>query len=118
IKGFENGGFGNKAGVYKLFEGNLPEAIVPMDLSKRSRAYQIMQQIMAKFGAQDGANVINTGNDQIDSDEAFKQRVIASLDALVTGQGDVKAVVANSDVVNAVKSNTKKTSQYSQMMGY
>lgn len=118
IKGFENGGFGNKAGVYKLFEGNLPEAIVPMDLSKRSRAYQIMQQIMAKFGAQDGANVINTGNDQIDSDEAFKQRVIASLDALVTGQGDVKAVVANSDVVNAVKLNTKKTSQYSQMMGY
>ncbi|WP_076635959.1 phage tail tip lysozyme [Lactiplantibacillus plantarum] len=118
IKGFENGGFGNKAGVYKLFEGNLPEAIVPMDLSKRSRAYQIMQQIMAKFGAQDGANVIDTDNDQIDSDEAFKQRVIASLDALVTGQGDVKAVVANSDVVNAVKSNTKKTSQYSQMMGY
>ncbi|MGY5263644.1 phage tail tip lysozyme [Lactiplantibacillus plantarum] len=118
IKGFENGGFGNKAGVYKLFEGNLPEAIVPMDLSKRSRAYQIMQQIMAKFGAQDGANVINTGNDQNDSDEAFKQRVIASLDALVTGQGDVKAIVANSDVVNAVKSNTKKTSQYSQMMGY
>ncbi|WHQ52696.1 phage tail tip lysozyme [Lactiplantibacillus plantarum] len=118
IKGFENGGFGNKAGVYKLFEGNLPEAIVPMDLSKRSRAYQIMQQIMAKFGAQDGTNVINTGNNQIDSDEAFKQRVIASLEALVTGQGDVKAVVANSDVVNAVKSNTKKTSQYSQMMGY
>ncbi|WGI46779.1 phage tail tip lysozyme [Lactiplantibacillus plantarum] len=118
IKGFENGGFGNKAGVYKLFEGNLPEAIVPMDLSKRSRAYQIMQQIMAKFGAQDGTNVINTGNNQNDSDEAFKQRVIASLDALVTGQGDVKAVVANSDVVNAVKSNTKKTSQYSQMMGY
>ena len=117
-EGYANGGFGNKAGVYKLFEGNLPEAIVPMDLSKRSRAYQIMQQIMAKFGAQDGANVINTGNDQIDSDEAFKQRVIASLDALVTGQGDVKAVVANSDVVNAVKSNTKKTSQYSQMMGY
>lgn len=118
IKGFENGGFGNKAGVYKLFEGNLPEAIVPMDLSKRSRAYQIMQQIMAKFGAQDGTNVINTGNNQIDYDEAFKQRVIALLDALVTGQGDVKAVVANSDVVNAVKSNTKKTSQYSQMMGY
>ncbi|MDN7065489.1 phage tail tip lysozyme [Lactiplantibacillus plantarum] len=118
IKGFENGGFGNKAGVYKLFEGNLPEAIVPMDLSKRSRAYQIMQQIMAKFGAQDGTNVINTSNNQIDSDEAFKQRVIASLEALVTGQGDVKAVVANSDVVNAVKSNTKKMSQYSQMMGY
>ncbi|MCT3245535.1 phage tail protein [Lactiplantibacillus plantarum] len=118
IKGFENGGFGNKAGVYKLFEGNLPEAIVPMDLSKRSRAYQIMQQIMAKFGAQDGTNVMNTGNNQIDYDEAFKQRVIASLDALVTGQGDVKAVVANSDVVNAVKSNAKKTSQYSQMMGY
>ncbi|WP_265401466.1 phage tail tip lysozyme [Lactiplantibacillus plantarum] len=118
IKGFENGGFGNKAGVYKLFEGNLPEAIVPMDLSKRSRAYQIMQQIMAKFGAQDGTNVMNTGNDQIDYNEAFKRQVIASLDALVAGQGDVKAVVANSDVVNAVKSNTKKTSQYSQMMGY
>ncbi|QBA80685.1 phage tail tip lysozyme [Lactiplantibacillus plantarum] len=118
IKGFENGGFGNKAGVYKLFEGNLPEAIVPMDLSKRSRAYQIMQQIMAKFGAQDGTNVMNTGNDKIDYNEAFKQQVIASLDALVAGQGDVKAVVANSDVVNAVKSNTKKTSQYSQMMGY
>lgn len=89
-----------------------------MDLSKRSRAYQIMQQIMAKFGAQDGTNVMNIGNDQIDYDEAFKRQVIDSLDALVTGQGDVKAVVANSDVVNAVKSNTKKTSQYSQMMGY
>lgn len=49
--GYANGGFINQHGFYEIGEFNRPEAIIPLDLNKRSRAYQLLGQIVSRFHA-------------------------------------------------------------------
>lgn len=51
--GWENGGLINKHGMYEVGEYNRPEMIVPLDMSKRSRAYQLLGEIVARFHAEE-----------------------------------------------------------------
>lgn len=53
--GWENGGLINKHGMYEVGEYNRPEMIVPLDMSKRSRAYQLLGEIVARFHAEEPA---------------------------------------------------------------
>ena len=111
-KRFENGGIINTNQLIEVAEHNKPEMVVP--LTNKSRANQLIAQ---------ANQVVNGNNDsQIASNSSESSekldKVIALLTALVSGQGNVQAVIAKSDVVNAVKSNNKTASQYSQMMGY
>jgi TP901 family phage tail tape measure protein len=78
--GYANGGIVTQAQIAPIAEGNLPEAVVPLDLSKRSRAYQVMQQSLDYFKGQDGANNVVTSS----SDGSTKQlqAVIAGLTSL------------------------------------
>lgn len=111
-KRFENGGIINTNQLIEVAEKNKPEMVLP--LTNKSRANQLITQ----------ANQIVNGNNsnQIASNNSESSekldKVIALLAALVSGQGNVQAVIAKSDVINAVKSDNKTTSQYSQMMGY
>ncbi|WP_455428983.1 NlpC/P60 family protein [Lactiplantibacillus pentosus] len=111
-KRFENGGIINTNQLIEVAEKNKPEMVLP--LTNKSRANQLITQ----------ANQIVNGNNsnQIASNNSESSekldKVIALLAALVSGQGNVQAVIAKSDVVNAVKSDNKTASQYSQMMGY
>ena len=54
--GWENGGLINKHGMYEVGEYNRPEMIVPLDMSKRSRAYQLLGEIVARFHAEEPAH--------------------------------------------------------------
>lgn len=78
--GYANGGIVTQAQIAPIAEGNLPEAVVPLDLSKRSRAYQVMQQSLDYFKGQDSANNVVTSS----SDGSTKQlqAVIAGLTSL------------------------------------
>ncbi|UTD42293.1 C40 family peptidase (plasmid) [Lactiplantibacillus plantarum] len=111
-KRFENGGIINTNQLIEVAEHNKPEMVLP--LTNKSRANQLIAQ----------ANQVVNGNNsnQIASNNSESSekldKVIALLTALVSGQGSVQAVIAKSDVVNAVKSDSKTASQYSQMMGY
>lgn len=51
--GWENGGLINKHGMYEVGEYNRPEMIIPLDVSKRSRAYQLLGEIVARFHAEE-----------------------------------------------------------------
>ena len=51
--GYANGGFISQHGFYELGEFNRPEAIVPLGLNKRSRAYQLLGQIVSRFHAEE-----------------------------------------------------------------
>lgn len=51
--GWENGGLINKHGMYEVGEYNRPEMIIPLDMSKRSRAYQLLGEIVARFHAEE-----------------------------------------------------------------
>lgn len=60
--GWENGGLINKHGMYEVGEYNRPEMIIPLDSSKRSRAYQLLGEIVARFHAEEPNHSAQTVN--------------------------------------------------------
>ncbi|QBA71082.1 peptidase M23 [Lactiplantibacillus plantarum] len=110
-EGYENGGIINTNQLIEVAEHNKPEMILP--LTNKSRANQLIAQASQVVNGNNGSQVASTNSE---SSEKL-DKVIALLTALVSGQGSVQAVIAKSDVVNAVKSDNKTASQYSQMMG-
>ncbi|MBO2727280.1 NlpC/P60 family protein [Lactiplantibacillus plantarum] len=111
-KRFENGGIINTNQLIEVAEHNKPEMVLP--LTNKSRANELIAQANQVVNGNNGSQVASTNSE---SNEKL-DKVIALLTALVSGQGNVQAVIAKSDVVNAVKSDNKTASQYSQMMGY
>ncbi|MBU7480272.1 tape measure protein [Lactiplantibacillus pentosus] len=111
-KRFENGGIINTNQLIEVAEHNKPEMVLP--LTNKSRANQLIAQASQVVNGNNGSQIASTNSE---SNEKL-DKVIALLTALVSGQGSVQAVIAKSDVVNAVKSDNKTASQYSQMMGY
>ncbi|RDG23934.1 peptidase M23, partial [Lactiplantibacillus plantarum] len=111
-EGYENGGIINTNQLIEVAEHNKPEMVLP--LTNKSRANQLIAQ----------ANQVVNGNTSTqiasNSSESSEKldKVISLLAALLAGQGDVQAVISNDSIVNANKNYTKKTLQYSQMMGY
>ena len=111
-KAFENGGIINTNQLIEVAEHNKPEMVLP--LTNKSRANQLITQ---------ANQIVNGSNDSqvasIDSDSNKKlDKLISLMSAILGNMGNVQAVIAKSDVVNAVKSDSKTASQYSQMMGY
>ena len=111
-KRFENGGIINTNQLIEVAEHNKPEMVLP--LTNKSRANQLIAQASQVVNGNNGNQIASNSSE---SSEKL-DKVIALLTALVSGQGNVQAVIAKSDVVNAVKSDNKTASQYSQMMGY
>lgn len=112
IKGMENGGLVDKDQIIRIAEHNKPEMVLP--LTNKSRANQLIAQ----------ANQVVNGNTSTqiasNSSESSEKldKLISLMSAILGNMGSVQAVIAKSDVVNAVKSDNKTASQYSQMMGY
>ena len=61
--GYADGGLINQHGMYEVGEYNRPEMIVPLDMSKRSRAYQLLGEIVARFHAEDPSHGAIANND-------------------------------------------------------
>lgn len=70
-QGFENGGFVNQHQMIEVGERNLPEAIVPLDLSKSSRTYQILGQIVTRLAGRE--SVVNTSPTYSEKSDEFKR---------------------------------------------
>jgi SLT domain-containing protein len=111
-EGYENGGIINTNQLIEVAEHNKPEMVLP--LTNKSRANQLIAQASQVVNGNASTQVASTNSE---SNEKL-DKVISLLAALLAGQGSVQAVIAKSDVVNAVKSDNKTASQYSQMMGY
>lgn len=47
--GYANGGIINAHGLYEISEQNKPEAIIPLDINKRSRATELLGEVLARF---------------------------------------------------------------------
>ncbi len=111
-EGYENGGIINTNQLIEVAEHNKPEMVLP--LTNKSRANQLIAQ---------ANQVVNGNNDSqiaTQSSESNEKldKLISLMSAILGNMGSVQAVIAKSDVVNAVKSDNKTASQYSQMMGY
>lgn len=51
--GYADGGLISQHGVYEIAEKNLPEYVIPTDINKRSRAYQLLGEVVTRFRAED-----------------------------------------------------------------
>ena len=60
--GYANGGLVDRHQLIEIAEGNKPEYVIPTDINKRSRAYQLLGEIIARFHADEPAQAhINGG---------------------------------------------------------
>lgn len=46
---YANGGLVSEHGVYELAEGDMPEYVIPTDIAKRGRAWQLLTEAVARF---------------------------------------------------------------------
>ncbi|KRO24932.1 NlpC/P60 family protein [Lactiplantibacillus fabifermentans] len=111
-KRFENGGIVNTNQLIEVAEKNKSEMVVP--LTNKSRANQLITQANQIVN---GTTSTQVASNSSESSEKL-DKLISLMSAILGNMGSVQAVIAKSDVVNAVKSDNKTTSQYSQMMGY
>ncbi|MGN8166340.1 tape measure protein [Lactiplantibacillus plantarum] len=111
-KRFENGGIINTNQLIEVAEHNKPEMVLP--LTNKSRANQLIAQASQVVNGNNGSQIASTDSE---SNEKL-DKLISLMSAILGNMGSVQAVIAKSDVVNAVKSDNKTASQYSQMMGY
>lgn len=111
-EGYENGGIINTNQLIEVAEHNKPEMVLP--LTNKSRANQLISQASQVVNGNNGSQVASTNSE---SNEKL-DKLISLMSAILGNMGSVQAVIAKSDVVNAVKSDNKTASQYSQMMGY
>jgi SLT domain-containing protein/murein DD-endopeptidase MepM/ murein hydrolase activator NlpD/predicted nucleic acid-binding Zn-ribbon protein len=110
--GYENGGIINTNQLIEVAEHNKPEMVLP--LTNKSRANQLITQANQIVN---GSNDSHTTSTNSESNKKL-DKLISLMSAILGNMGNVQAVIAKSDVVNAVKSDNKTASQYSQMMGY
>ncbi|WP_122551342.1 NlpC/P60 family protein [Lactiplantibacillus plantarum] len=111
-EGYENGGIINTNQLIEVAEHNKPEMVLP--LTNKSRTNQLITQASQIVNGNNGSQIASTNSE---SNEKL-DKLISLMSAILGNMGNVQAVIAKSDVVNAVKSNNKTASQYSQMMGY
>ena len=111
-KRFENGGIINTNQLIEVAEHNKPEMVLP--LTNKSRANQLIAQASQVVNGNSSSQAMSTNGE---SNEKL-DKLISLMSAILGNMGSVQAVIAKSDVVNAVKSDNKTASQYSQMMGY
>lgn len=111
-EGYENGGIINTNQLIEVAEHNKPEMVLP--LTNKSRANQLIAQASQVVNGTTSTQVASTDSE---SNEKL-DKLISLMSAILGSMGSVQAVIAKSDIVNAVKSDNKTASQYSQMMGY
>lgn len=89
---YANGGFSYAHQLAEISENNKPEAIIPLDLSKRPRAYQILSQIISGFAKDEPDNgaFCNTSTsvlqDEVDSLNNKFDTLISLMSELVNGE--------------------------------
>lgn len=68
-RGWANGGLITQHGLYEVGEYNRPEMIVPLGSSKRSRAYQLLGEIVARFQADEPAHGATVQANSVDDEQ-------------------------------------------------
>lgn len=105
--GYANGGLVSKNGVYELAEGNMPEYVIPTDVAKRGRAWQLLSEAVARFAgeAPQDRNSNASGNSSLAKLEAKFDTVIGLLTQLVangTNPIEVRNIIDGQSISNGL----------------
>ncbi|WP_052039306.1 transglycosylase SLT domain-containing protein [Latilactobacillus sakei] len=108
--GYANGGLINAHGLYEIAEDNKQEMVIPLDITKRTRANQLLGEVVSQFSndSSQGNTIIN----QADTTEAIA-KLGAKFDTLLAMFGQLLGL--NGAQLQAIKeSGFDKDKQYKQ----
>lgn len=104
--GYANGGLVSKNGVYELAEGNMPEYVIPTDIAKRGRAWQLLSEAVARFAGESPAErQTGTSESSLAKLEAKFDTVICLLSQLVTNGAnpiEIRNIIDGQGVANGL----------------
>lgn len=116
--GYANGGLVHKSGVYELAEGDMPEYVIPTDIAKRGRAWQLLTEAVARFAgdAPQGNHDNTSDRERVSVLEDKLDVMIGLLSQLVTNGSnpiEIRNVIDGRSVSNGLAPfMTKATNDY------
>lgn len=116
--GYANGGLVHKNGVYELAEGDMPEYVIPTDIAKRGRAWQLLTEAVARFAgdAPQGNHDNTSDRERVSVLEDKLDVMIDLLSQLVTNGSnpiEIRNVIDGRSVSNGLAPfMTKATNDY------
>lgn len=116
--GYANGGLVHKNGVYELAEGDMPEYVIPTDIAKRGRAWQLLTEAVARFAgdAPQGNHDSTPNHERVSVLEEKLDVMIGLLSQLVTNGSnpiEIRNVIDGRSVSNGLAPfMTKATNDY------
>nr|DAJ02093.1 MAG TPA: tail tape measure [Caudoviricetes sp.] len=116
--GYANGGLVHKNGVYELAEGDMPEYVIPTDIAKRGRAWQLLTEAVARFAgdAPQGNHDSTSDRERVSVLESKLDIMIDLLGQLVTNGSnpiEVRNIIDGRSVSNGLAPfMTKATNDY------
>ncbi|MDU4837215.1 MAG: tape measure protein [Streptococcus salivarius] len=116
--GYANGGLVHKNGVYELAEGDMPEYVIPTDIAKRGRAWQLLTEAVARFAgdAPQGNHDNTSDRERVSVLESKLDVMIDLLGQLVTNGSnpiEVRNIIDGRSVSNGLAPfMTKATNDY------
>ena len=116
--GYANGGLVHKNGVYELAEGDMPEYVIPTNIAKRGRAWQLLTEAVARFAgdAPQGNHDNTSDRERVSVLEDKLDVMIGLLSQLVTNGSnpiEVRNIIDGRSVSNGLAPfMTKATNDY------
>jgi tape measure domain-containing protein len=99
-KAFENGGVVQNHQLIEVAEGNKPEMIIPLDVTKRSRAHELIQEAVARTTPNEPVKTSASNND---TNNRSLQNLEAKFDTLLAMFA--KLLGLNADQLEAIKNS-------------
>lgn len=104
--GYRNGGLVSNHGIYELAEENKPEYVIPTDIAKRGRAWQLLSEAVARFAGEAPAErQTGTSESSLAKLEAKFDTVISLLTQLVANGAnpiEVRNIIDGRSVSNGL----------------
>lgn len=111
--GYANGGFVGVHGLYEMAEENKLESIIPMDINKRPRALQLVNQTLDHM-EQDGGGTGNIKRSNSVDESKFQNNVIALLGQIAgLSQQQIQAILTIGNNNNDLRSRRNRAEFYS-----